>query len=250
MKRLLKIKLFGIIYVILGGYMWSTVAMWGGVAGLFVSIISVIILFLTRKNIMDILDKDVILFERNFDIKKNAIEKSYKLIDEIQLRGQQITSNYDFIERAKSCYNELLCVVSDIAVANEFYDIAIAGSPSDEKRLNSYKISCRKDIGLKTKATKSKQKSSSRQDEDNNSFVDKPSTTNSTQSYSNANTSFTSQQRPTASTQTRPTATTTTQRPAQAPTARPVASQTSSAPQQKTTTTTSTTKTTPPKTTK
>lgn len=229
--------------------MWSTVAMWGGVAGLFVSIISVIILFLTRKNIMDILDKDVILFERNFDIKKNAIEKSYKLIDEIQLRGQQITSNYDFIERAKSCYNELLCVVSDIAVANEFYDIAIAGSPSDEKRLNSYKISCRKDIGLKTKATKSKQKSSSRQDEDNNSFVDKQSTTNSTQSYSNANTSFVNQ-RPAASTQTRPTATTTTQRPAQAPTARPVASQTSSAPQQKTTTTTSTTKTTPPKTTK
>lgn len=249
MKRLLKIKLFGIIYVILGGYMWSTVAMWGGVAGLFVSIISVIILFLTRKNIMDILDKDVILFERNFDIKKNAIEKSYKLIDEIQLRGQQITSNYDFIERAKSCYNELLCVVSDIAVANEFYDIAIAGSPSDEKRLNSYKISCRKDIGLKTKATKSKQKSSSRQDEDSTNFVDKQSTTNSTQSYSNANTSFVNQ-RPAASTQTRPTATTTTQRPAQAPTARPVASQTSSAPQQKTTTTTSTTKTTPPKTTK
>lgn len=229
--------------------MWSTVAMWGGVAGLFVSIISVIILFLTRKNIMDILDKDVILFERNFDIKKNAIEKSYKLIDEIQLRGQQITSNYDFIERAKSCYNELLCVVSDIAVANEFYDIAIAGNPSDEKRLNSYKISCRKDIGLRTKATKSKQKSSSRQDEDNNSFVDKQSTTDSTQSYSNANTSFVNQ-RPAASTQTRPTATTTTQRPAQAPTARPVASQTSSAPQQKTTTTTSTTKTTPPKTTK
>lgn len=196
---------------------------------------------------MDILDKDVILFERNFDIKKNAIEKSYKLIDEIQLRGQQITSNYDFIERAKSCYNELLCVVSDIAVANEFYDIAIAGNPSDERRLNSYKISCRKDIGLRTKATKSKQKSSSRQDEDNNSFVDKQSTTNSTQSYSNTNTSFVNQ-RPAASTQTRPTATTTTQRPAQAPTSRPVASQTSSAPQQKTTTTTSTTKTTPPKT--
>lgn len=227
--------------------MWSTVAMWGGIAGLFVSIISVIILFLTRKNIMDILDKDVILFERNFDIKKNAIEKSYKLIDEIQLRGQQITSNYDFIERAKSCYNELLCVVSDIAVANEFYDIAIAGSPSDEKRLNSYKISCRKDIGLRTKATKSKQKSSSRQDEDSTNFVDKQSTTNSTQSYSNGNTSFVNQ-RPAASTQTRPTATTTTQRPAQAPTARPVAPQTSSAPQQKTTTTTSTTKTTPPKT--
>lgn len=249
MKRLLKIKLFGIIYVILGGYMWSTVAMWGGVAGLFVSIISVIILFLTRKNIMDILDKDVILFERNFDIKKNAIEKSYKLIDEIQLRGQQITSNYDFIERAKSCYNELLCVVSDIAVANEFYDIAIAGSPSDERRLNSYKISCRKDIGLRTKATKSKQKSSSRQDEDNTNFVDKQSTTDSTQSYSNANTSFVNQ-RPAASTQTRPTATTTTQRPAQAPTARPVASQTSTTSQQRTATTSSTTKTTPPKTTK
>ena len=222
--------------------MWSTVAMWGGVAGLIVSIIAIIILFLTRKNIMDILDKDVILFERNFDIKKDAIEKSYKLIDEIQLRGQQITANPEFNERAKTCYNELLCVVSDIAVANEFYDIAVAGTPSSEERLNAYKISCRGDIGLKTKLPKSKQKVSTKSDDDSDNFVVQQNNMNNAQTFSSSNTTFTNTQRPT-NTQTRPT---TTQRPTQASTTRPVTPQASTTRQS----TTSTTRTTPPKTTK
>ena len=63
--------------------MWETIAMWGGVAGLFVSIFAVIILYLTRKNILDILDKDVILFGRNFEIKKQALTNACLLIDAV-----------------------------------------------------------------------------------------------------------------------------------------------------------------------
>ena len=88
--------------------MWTTIAMWGGVAGLFISIFAVIILFLTRKNILDILDKDVILFDRNFELKKSAIEDAFKLVDEIQEKGEQITLNNEFKMRAKNaimnCY--------------------------------------------------------------------------------------------------------------------------------------------------
>lgn len=217
--------------------MWSTIAMWSGVAGIIVSIIAIIILFLTRKNIMDILDKDVILFERNFDIKKNAIEKSYKMIDEIQLRGQQITANPEFNERAKTCYNELLCVVSDISVANEFYDIAITGNPSSEERLNAYKISCRKDIGLNIKIAKSKQSSSNKNNSSDN-FVVQQNSMNNAQTFSSSNTTFTNTQRPTI-TQARPSAT-------QASTTRPVTPQANTTRQS----TTNTTRTTPPKTTK
>ena len=51
--------------------MIENIAMWGGLAGLAVSIFAIIILYLTRKNILDILDKDVILFNKNFDLKNN-----------------------------------------------------------------------------------------------------------------------------------------------------------------------------------
>ncbi len=132
--------------------MWTTIAMWGGVAGLFVSIFAVIILYLTRKNILDILDKDVILFGRNFELKKSAIESAFKLVDEIQEKGEQITLSNDFIERAKKCYNELLCVLSDVRVADEFYNITIDNNePISETRIANFKIQCRKDIGLSIK---------------------------------------------------------------------------------------------------
>ena len=70
--------------------MWSTVAMWGGVAGLFISIFAIIILYLTRKNILDILDKDVILFGRNFEIKKKTITDAFQIIDEIALKVEEL----------------------------------------------------------------------------------------------------------------------------------------------------------------
>lgn len=132
--------------------MWTTIAMWGGVAGLFVSIFAVIIIYLTRKNILDILDKDVILFSRNFELKKTAIENSFKLADEIQEKGEQIVSNLEFNQRAKTVYNELLCVVSDARVADEFYNLAIENTlPITESRIAQFKLHCRKDIGLSVK---------------------------------------------------------------------------------------------------
>lgn len=132
--------------------MWTTIAMWGGVAGLFISIFAVIILFLTRKNILDILDKDVILFDGNFELKKSAIEDAFKLVDEIQEKGEQITLNNEFKMRAKKCYNELLCVISDVRIADEFYNIAIDNNEQvSDTRIANFKISCRKDIGLNVK---------------------------------------------------------------------------------------------------
>ncbi len=132
--------------------MWTTIAMWGGVAGLFISIFAIIILYLTRKNILDILDKDVILFGRNFEIKKSAIVDAFKLVDEIQEKGDKIILSNEFNERAKRCYNELLCVMSDVRIADEFYNIAIDNSEQvSELRIANFKIECRKDIGLNVK---------------------------------------------------------------------------------------------------
>ena len=128
--------------------------MWGGVAGLFISIFAIIILYLTRKNILDILDKDVILFGRNFEIKKKTITDAFQIIDEIAETNGRVKNNPNFVERAKMCYNDLLCVISDIRVADEFYSLALEDVDFSLTRIAQFKIMCRKDIGLKTKNVK------------------------------------------------------------------------------------------------
>ena len=107
-----------------GGFMIEKIAMWGGIAGIVVALFAIIILFLTRKNILDILQKDVILFDRNFELKKSAIEHSFRLIDRLE-QDSAIIADPVFKQEAKDCYNELLCVVSDLKVAYIFYNLAI-----------------------------------------------------------------------------------------------------------------------------
>lgn len=134
--------------------MWETISMWGGVAGILVSLFAIIIIFLTRKNILDILDKDVILFDKNFELKNKAIQKALNLVDEIE-RNNSIIHTPDFNEKARVCYNELLCVLTDVRVADEFYNIAVDSSnESNETQIAQFKLSCRHDIGLKTKKAK------------------------------------------------------------------------------------------------
>ncbi len=149
--------------------MWETIAMWGGVAGLFVSIFAVIILYLTRKNILDILDKDVILFGRNFEIKKQVLTNACLLIDEVIESEGRIKSNSSFTDRAKKSYNELLCVVSDVKVADEFYSLTLENVEFSLPRFAQFKIMCRKDIGLRTKKAQTVKRASNKSNEMNTS---------------------------------------------------------------------------------
>lgn len=130
----------------------NSLVIWCGILGIIFSVVAVVVMFLTRKNIIDIIDKDIILFERNFDIKKNTIVSSFDIVDEIASKGKQVAMDPTFSQRAKKCYNELLCVVSNEKIAEEFYKIAIDFSFTvSMQRIIEYKIKCRKDIGLKTK---------------------------------------------------------------------------------------------------
>lgn len=166
--------------------MLEQIATWGGVAGVAVSIFAMIILFLTRKNILDILEKDVILFDKNFELKKQAIDNAFKIIDEIENFGQSVTLRPDFKEKAKACYNDLLCVVSDVRVADEFFNLAIdANSELSATRLAQFKISCRKDIGLNTKHAKIVKRTLNK-----NSLEETNETILKTNSISNGNNGF------------------------------------------------------------
>ena len=135
--------------------MLEKIAMWGGIAGIVVALVAIIVLFLTRQNILDILDKDVILFDKNFELKKQAIERAMLMIDELEEKGTQTKSNLEFAENAKKTYNELLCVVSDVRVADEFYSLVVdkASMPTSAQYAH-FKLVCRHDIGLSNKKAK------------------------------------------------------------------------------------------------
>lgn len=135
--------------------MLEKIAMWGGIAGIVVALVAIIVMFLTRQNILDILDKDVILFDKNFELKKQAIEHAMLMVDELEEKGTQTKSNLEYAEKAKRTYNELLCVVSDVRVADEFYTLAVDKSamPTSAQYAH-FKLVCRHDIGLSNKKAK------------------------------------------------------------------------------------------------
>jgi len=131
--------------------MLESIAMWGGIAGIFVSVFAIILLYFIKKQISDILNKDAILFDNNFEIKHSAILDSLNLIDELQ-QNNSIKSNAEFIERAKKCHNNLLCVITEVKIADEFFEITLEpNSNISEARILLFKLMCRSDIGLKIK---------------------------------------------------------------------------------------------------
>ncbi len=134
----------------------ENLTLWCGIACLVVSFLAVIAVFLTRKNIKDIIDRDIVFFEKNFVTKKDAITSALEVVDEVSLKGKSVIRDITFVHKAKQCYNNLLCVVSNIKIAKEFYDIAL--NPSSETtslEIAKFKLACRKDIGFKTKSFKS-----------------------------------------------------------------------------------------------
>lgn len=134
----------------------ENLTLWCGIACLAVSFLAVIAVFLTRKNIKDIIDRDIIFFEKNFEIKKDAITSALDVVDEISLKGKSVIRDITFVHKAKQCYNNLLCVVSNIKLAKEFYDITLNTSKETTSlEIAKFKLACRKDIGFKTKKFKS-----------------------------------------------------------------------------------------------
>ena len=61
-------------------------------------------------------------------------------------------TNFEFANKSKACYNDLMCVVTDMSLADEFYYLTLNSSAEfDSVRILKFKHLCRKDIGLKTK---------------------------------------------------------------------------------------------------
>lgn len=134
--------------------MIEKIAMWGGVAGIAVALVAILVICFVKSDIRNMLNKDVILFDQNFELKKNALNKALEMIDEIETRGEQVTLMPEYVDRARKVYNELICVVTNMRVADEFHSITIAKDAEiTPVRLANFKLAVRHDIGLSNKNT-------------------------------------------------------------------------------------------------
>ena len=136
--------------------MLNNIAIWGGIVGMGVALLALLLMIFAKKDIKDIVNRDVILFDQNFALKKQAIEKSFKLLDDLE-QNPAIISNAEFVKLAKQSYNELLCVMTNQMLAEQFKNLSQTAGAINSSALAKFKFDCRKDIGLKTKYIKQTQ---------------------------------------------------------------------------------------------
>lgn len=124
-----------------------------GMFSLILSVIAIVMLFVMRKNILDILNKDTLIFSKNFEIKKQAFDKAMYILDEIQM-GAPRSNSVEYNRKMNQIYNDLLSVCSDIRIADTFYAMTKDTSQQlTESDFANFKLLVRKELGLSTKGS-------------------------------------------------------------------------------------------------
>jgi hypothetical protein len=127
--------------------------LWIGIAAIVIAIFSMVILYLTRNNIIDLLDRDVVMYDKNFETKKECLHEAFNCLDLVAQNGADIKNNPQFIQRAKQAYNGLLCVVTSPKLYQEFYRMTIDQTENSvsAEEIEIFKISCRSELITKRK---------------------------------------------------------------------------------------------------
>lgn len=133
--------------------MLEKIAMWGGVAAIFVAVFAVIILYLTRSNIIDLLDRDVVMYDKNYEAKKESLETAFRCLDMVATSGVEIKNNPQYIQQAKQAYNGLLCTLNSAKLYQEFYRMAVDQTTFGYtiEDIEKFKIACRGELISKRK---------------------------------------------------------------------------------------------------
>lgn len=135
--------------------MLENIAMWGGIAGCALALVAIIVMILVKQSVNNLLYRDSILFGENYNIKKDAICSALNLVDAISAKGNAVKNTVEFNQQAKKCFNDLLCVISDMRIAEEFYNIALEETTEfNLARIAQFKLMLRDDLGLKIKYAK------------------------------------------------------------------------------------------------
>ena len=114
---------------------------------------AVVILYLTRSNIIDLLDRDVIMYDKNYELKKESIEEAFNCLDAVSQNGVEIKTNPQFATRARQAYNGLLCSLNSAKLYQEFYRMTIDTTDNDYsiEDIEAFKIACRMELVSKHK---------------------------------------------------------------------------------------------------
>lgn len=122
-----------------------------GISSIALSVMVIVVMFILRKNVVDILNKDAIIFSKNFEIKKSAFDKAMYIIDEIGA-GAPRSKTIEYSRKMNQLYNDLMFVASDVRIADTFIsmatDLTKVVTPND---VANFKLMCRKDLGLNIK---------------------------------------------------------------------------------------------------
>ncbi len=128
--------------------MIEKIAMWGGIAGIVIAVFAIAILYLTRSNIIDLLDRDVVMYDKNYEMKKDAFEQAFNCLDVVSQSGVEVKNNPQYAQRAREAYNGLLCTTTCAKVYQEFYRLAVdattAGYTTED--IEKFKIACRNEL--------------------------------------------------------------------------------------------------------
>ncbi len=133
--------------------MIEKIAMWGGFVAIIVAVFAIIILYLTRSNIIELLDRDVVMYDKNYEAKKEALEQAFKCLDIVATNGVEVKNSPQFIAQAKVAYNSLLCTVYQAQIYQDFYRMTIdpSAEPFSIEDVEKFKISCRRELLAKRK---------------------------------------------------------------------------------------------------
>lgn len=119
-----------------------------------IAVFAIVILYLTRGNIIDLLDRDVVMYDKNYQMKKESIEEAFNCLDLVSQNGVEIKNNAQYIARAKEAYNGLLCTVTVAKIYQEFYRMAIDINSFgySVEDIEKFKILCRAELVSKRKS--------------------------------------------------------------------------------------------------
>lgn len=133
--------------------MIEKIAMWGGFAGIIIALFAIVILYLTRSNIIELLDRDVVMYDKNYETKKDALQQAFTCLDLVSQNGVEIKNNPQYLQKAKEAYNALLCTVNSAKLYKEFYYLAVDNTTSGYtiEDIEKFKICCRKELIVKSK---------------------------------------------------------------------------------------------------
>ena len=118
-----------------------------------VALFAVVILYLTRSNIIDLLDRDVVMYDKNYQIKKESLQEAFDCLDLVAQNGFEIKNNQQYISRAKEAYNGLLCSLNSAKLYQQFYAMAIDINVTNYsvEDIEKFKIACRGELISKRK---------------------------------------------------------------------------------------------------